>query len=67
MLYGVNQVGIVKNAYKNINLDIILTSQLLKNDNMFKFSNTAMKIKPKKKNIFQVTAYVAQKSLPPSC
>lgn len=45
-LYGVKHVGILKGACKNINVDIILASQLLKNDNMFKFNNIAMKVKP---------------------
>ena len=45
-LYGVKQVGILKGAHKNINVHIILASQLLKNDNMFKFNNSTMKIKP---------------------
>jgi hypothetical protein len=45
-LYGVKQVGILKGVYKNINVDINLASHLLKNDNMFKFNNIAMKMKP---------------------
>lgn len=42
---GSNRLGISKGAYKNINVDKILTSELLKNDNLFKFNNITVKMK----------------------
>jgi hypothetical protein len=44
ILYGVKHLGTLKGAYKNINVDIILASQMLKNDNMFRLNSITMKM-----------------------